>query len=244
MPADRGGKSVAEAAMLDFYHMGSEAFSEGRYDEARCCFERLGQLGLTFADVCNMLGTIAFVGGDLTEAEKQFRTALEINPCYTEASLNLAVTLNERGDYASAEAAFQAACQNSKIAQGELDPYIKGRLSNLHADIGEIYHGLGLHQEAVSEYEKALVLGPRFPDLRTRLGVLYRDMGEHEKAISEFSRVRDEHPAYAAALLQLGITHYSRGQIDLAVGEWNRILEKDPENAKALMYLKLVEKEA
>ena len=232
-----------ETAMIELYHLGKEAFEEGRYEDAQRFFQKLGELGCRFADVFNMLGTMAFTKADHEGAKKWFHEALEINPRYTEACLNLAVTMNETGDYALGEAAFDRARKASLIEQGTVDPYVKGRLANLHADIGEIYHGLGLHEEAVAEYLKALLLGPGFPDLRTRLGVLFRDMGDHERALQEFSRVKRDHPAYTNASIQLGISYFTRGQTELAVDEWKSILEKDPGNPKALMYLKLAEKE-
>ena len=232
-----------ETAMIEVYHLGREAFEEGRYDEAQRSFLKLCDMGCRFADVFNMMGTIAFSKGDNEGARKYFEEALDINPRYTEACLNLAVTLNEVGDYPAAEVAFHKARRASLVEQGTLDPYVKGRLANLHADIGEIYHGLGLHEEAVVEYRKALLLGPGFPDLRTRLGVLYRDMGETDQAIEEFIKVKREHAAYTTASIQLGISYYSRGQSELAVDEWNSILERDPGNPKALMYLKLAEKD-
>lgn len=232
-----------ETAMLELYQLGKEAFSESRYEDAERFFLKLMDIGCRFADVLNMLGVIAFDKEESDLAERCFREALDINPRYTEACLNLAVTLNERGEYASGEAAFRQASKASLLDQGTVDPYVKGKLSNLHADIGEIYHGLGLHEEAVVEYRKALLLGPGFPDLRTRLGILYRDMGDYEKAIEEFTRTKRENPQYPAAGIQLGITYYSRGQVELAADEWNAILTRDPGNSKALMYLRLAERD-
>lgn len=238
-----GGEAGVETAMLDLYQLGREAFLEARYDDAERFFLKLLDLGFRFADVLNMLGVSAFERDDQGLAERYFREAVAINPRYTEACLNLAVTLNERGDYASGEAVFRQASEASLAKRGAVDPYVKGKLSNLHADIGEIYHGLGLHEEAVAEYRKALLLGPGFPDLRARLGVLYRDMGDYDRAIEEFSRTKQENPKYHAAGIQLGITYYSRGQTDLAVDEWNAILAANPGNPKALMYLRLAEKD-
>lgn len=232
-----------ESAMIELYHMGREAYEEGRSEDAHRFFVRLLEKGGRFADVYNILGAIAFEGEDFEGARNYFQEALEINPRYTEACLNLAVTLNELGEYSSGETAYDQAKQAALVGQGQVDPFIRGRLANLHADIGEIYHGLGLHEEAVSEYRKGILLGPNFPDLRVRLGVLYRDMGEYEKSIEEFRDVKAKHPGYNAASIQLGITYYSRGQSELAVDEWNSILERDPGNAKALMYLKLAEKD-
>ncbi len=232
-----------EAAMIELCHLGREAFADGQYEEAERYFRKLMDLGCRFADVFNMLGAIAFNKDDLDGARKNFQEALSINPRYTEALLNLAVTLNDLGQYEEAASSFDRARAAAGVDEGTVDPYVKGRLANLHADIGEIYHGLGMHDEAESEYRKALALAPTFPDLRTRLGVLYRDMGRFDQAIDAFSRVRDDFPHYTTATIQLGITYYSRGQVELAVEEWNRILEQDPENPKALMYLRLAERD-
>lgn len=232
-----------EAAMIELYQMGKEAREAGRPGEAETYFRRLVELGCRFADVFNDLGVIDFERGNLDGARSAFLEAIEVNPKYTEAHLNLAVTLNELGEYESGAASFQRARKASLVDQGVLDPYVRGRLANIHADIGEIYHGLGLHDDAEGEYGKALHLGPNFPDLRTRLGILFRDMGEYDRALAEFGKVRQEHPRFAEAALQLGITYFSRGQVDLAVDEWNTLLERDPGNAKALMYLKLAERD-
>jgi len=232
-----------DTAMIELYHQGREAFEEDRYEDAQYFFDRLTEIGCRFADVYNMLGAIAFSQGDFPGATSHFRQALSLNPRYTEAHLNLAVTLNETGDYASGAMAYEGAGKASLPAHGGLDPYVKGRLANLHADIGEIYHGLGLHQEAVTEYQKALDLGPEFPDLRVRLGILARDMGEYDRALEEFTRVKREHPEFPTAGVQLGVTHYSRGNIEAAVAEWKDVLDRHPDNPKALMYLRLAEKE-
>ena len=140
-----------ETALLEFYQEAREAFEDHRYEEAQRIFLKLVERGCNFADIMNMLGTICFSRNDYHGARVYFLKALEINPKYTEACLNLAVTLNETGEYQSAEAAFVKARRASLVDQGAMDPYVKGRLANLHADIGEIYHGLGLHAEAVSD---------------------------------------------------------------------------------------------
>ncbi|RMG87112.1 MAG: tetratricopeptide repeat protein, partial [Candidatus Dadabacteria bacterium] len=204
-----------DSAIVELTHLGREAFADGRYDEAERYLRKLLGMGCRFADIFNMLGAIAFSKGDREGAVDLFREALDINPHYTEALLNLAVVLNELGRYDEAAEAFQKARRASRVDQGAVDPYVKGRLANLHADIAEIYHSLGMLAEAEAEYGKALNLGPTFPDLRTRVGVLYRDMGRYEEAIAEFERVKREHPHYTEAGIQLGITHYSRGDVEL-----------------------------
>ena len=125
-----------------------------------------------------------------------FRRALEINPAYTEAALNLAVTYNDLGKYREAKEVYQRALAASKNAPRSLDPFAKGKIANMHADIGAAYHAVGMYADAVREYQRALALCPTFVDIRTRLGTTLREMGDAAEAVREFERVRAENPRF------------------------------------------------
>ena len=45
-----------------------------------------------------------------------------------------------------------------------LDPYVKARLANMHAELGNIYKDLGLYKEAADEYRSGLNMRPEFED--------------------------------------------------------------------------------
>jgi len=124
-----------------------------------------------------------------------------------------------------------------------LDPYARGKIANMHADLGEVYSGFGMYDEAVREYSKALDLSPDFVDLRARLGNVYRDMGLYNAAIAEFEHAKRLRPEYLPARLHLGVTLFSLGRKDEAIREWQEVLEKDPENKNARLYLKMVKDE-
>ena len=230
--------------VFDLYQRGAEAFKARRYPEAREAFEQLLEMGSRFADVLNMLGVMAFERGDFQAAKIHFSEALEINPRYTEAGLNLAVTYNDLGQNDEASHTYEHLRKSSGAEEGQVDPYVKGKLANLHGELGEIYHGMGLYSDALQEYKMALKLSPEFPDIRTRLGMLYRDMGCHGDAISEFTQVRQSHPDYPLAALQLGITYFGEDKTREAMEQWRAVLEVEPGNAKALMYLRLAEQSA
>ena len=72
-----------------------------------------------------------------------FNEALRINPAYTEAALNLVVTCNDLGKYAEAKAVYEQAMATSKRAPRELDPFAKGKIANMHAEIGAAYRAVG-----------------------------------------------------------------------------------------------------
>ncbi len=54
-----------------------------------------------------MLGVIHHDRGDFQDARRDFETSLKINPHYTEASLNLAVTYNDLGLYSDARRTYE-----------------------------------------------------------------------------------------------------------------------------------------
>ena len=226
----------------DIYTRGKEAFNKGDYDEAVKLLEEVVKTK-PYADVYNRLGLTYHHRGELGKAAAAFKRSLEINPGYTEVSLNLAVTLNDMGRYAEAGEVFNSAAKIAHSAPFSLDPYIKGKLANEHSKIGDIYYDLGLFGEAVEEYKKAINLRPTFVDIITKVGIAYREKGLYNEAIREFMKAKEINPKYIAARTNLGITYYMRGFLDLAVAEWKEALEVNPSNTDALMYLKFVQNE-
>ena len=226
----------------ELYMRGRDAYDRSDYAEAEKYFTQVVQ-ARPYADVYNKLGLIYHGKGELGKATAAFRKALELNPNYTEVSLNLAVTLNDMGKYNEASEIFGKA---AKIAHGSpysLDPYIKGKLANEHAKLADIYYDLGLYGEAVEEYKKAIGLRPAFVDILTKIGIAYREKGMYNEAIREFMKSKEINPRYIPARINLGVTYYMKGFIDLAVSEWKEALGVSPENTDAQMYLKFVQSE-
>jgi len=187
-----------------------------------------------------MLGVIYHQQGRIQEAQQMFERALAINPHYTEAALNLAVTYNDVGKYKEANALYARIMEASRNAPGQLDPFAKGKLANMHADLGAAYKDVGMPEDAVREYEKALALCPTFHDIRTRLGATLREAGRLDAAAREFERVREDRPGYLPARLQLGLVYYGQGRNAEATAEWQEILSLEPGHKSATMYLAMV----
>ncbi|HEX3694587.1 MAG TPA: tetratricopeptide repeat protein [Polyangia bacterium] len=219
---------------------GREHYTAREYDKAEALLSRLARERLAYADVYQMLGVIYHQQGRLSDAESMFQEALRINPGYTEAALNLAVTYNDLGKYREAKDIYQSAMAASRNAPRSLDPFAKGKIANMHADVGSAYHGVGLFADAVREYERALTLCPGFVDIRTRLGATYREMGDLEAAVREFERVRAENPNFANGRLHLGLSYYAQGRLPEAAREWEQVLVLAPHNRSAAMYLAMI----
>jgi tetratricopeptide (TPR) repeat protein len=220
--------------------LGRDHYVAGEYDKAEQYLSQVVKENRGFADIFNMLGVIFHDQGRFAEAEDAFENALRINPGYTEAALNLSVTYNDRGKYQKAREVYASAMSRSSQQPSSMDPFARGKLANMHADLGVAYADMGLHLDAVRELRRALELCPTFIDIRTRLGNVYRDMGDGESAVAEYARVKATKPEYLPARLALGVTLYSLGRRDDAIAEWEAILERVPGDRRARAYLRMV----
>lgn len=220
---------------------GKQRFDNRQYKEAESFLKRVIEKSTKFADVHNMLGVIAHIDGRFASAIDHFERALSINPNYTEATLNLAVLYNDLGQYAEAKKLYAKLKQKADTGRGGIEPVIRGKLSNLHADIGNIYRSIGLFKFAIDEYRKALDLNPNYLDIRTKLGNALRENSEHKAALAEFKKVLTANSNYFPALIGQGVTFYTMNQVEDAKTSWKKVLKLEPGNEYAEMYLKLCE---
>src|SRR5262249_30623505 len=123
----------------------------------------------------------------------------------------------------------------------QIDPFARGKIANMHADLGQAYAEAGIGHEAIEQYQKAVALCPAFADLRTRLGSLYRDAGDLQNARAQFLAAKEANPRFVQARVLLGVTHFSLGDSAAALAEWKEVLAVDPENKSAQMYVRMLE---
>jgi tetratricopeptide (TPR) repeat protein len=221
-------------------HLAREHYEAREYDKAAPLLEEVVREHRGFADMFNMLGVIHHQASRFPQAEQSFKEALRVNNRYTEAALNLAVTLNDLGRYAEAREVYGRAIETSRGEPRYLDPFAKGKIANMHASTGDAYVGLGLLDEATVEYKKALELCPAFVDIRNKLGSTLRDKGDREGALREYEACKKEVPRYVPARVNLGVTLYSLGRKDDARIEWESALVDEPGNKSARMYLDIL----
>lgn len=209
----------------------------GQLEAAERMLITLHQRHPDFADVCNKLGQLYHGKGDYLRAKEFLSRAVTLNPNYTEASLNLAVTLNEMKQYGRAKEVVEQAQVRAARKRSNLDPFVAGKLANKHKELGDIYRQLGMLSDCVEEYRKALNLSPTFADIQVKMGVVLREMGRIEDALEALVQATETRPDFSDARIQLGITYFSQGFLDRARQEWEEVLAASPENRKARMYL-------
>ena len=238
MSSDRAQVSVEQLIAL-----GREHYNANEYERAEPFLAEAASARPSFPDLYNMLGVIYHAQGLFSDAEDAFENALRLNPRYTEAALNLSVTYNDRGKYERAREVYTKAVSASVGQPNALDRFARGKLANMHADLGAAYAGLAMFDEAVREYSKALDLCPDFADLRVRLGNVYRDMGMVHAAVAEFEHAKKIRPDFIPARIHLGVTMFSLGRRDAALVEWQEVLKIDPTNKSAQLYIRMANDE-
>ena len=219
--------------------LGREHYQKREYDKAEYLLKQVVGQTDRFADVFDMLGVMAHSRGDFAQAERHFEKAVRLNPNYTEAQLNLMVTYNDLGKYDSAREIY-ARIRSRGAPGGKGDPFAKGKIANMHAELSQAYQDAGMLAEAIAELERAVQLCPQFSDLRTRLAILYRDAGQATRAREQLELAREANPGYAQARVLLGVMMLSGGELEAAEAEFETVLAQDPDNKGAQMYLKLV----
>jgi tetratricopeptide (TPR) repeat protein len=221
--------------------LGREHFEQREYDRAERALREVLEHTDRYADVFNMLAVISHDRGDFSAAEQYFERAVALNPNYTEALLNLAVTYNDLGKYDAARQVYAKVRAAGVAADGGLDPFIRGRLANMHADLAQAYADAGVRAEAIEQLTKAVELCPGFADLQTKLGTLHRDDNNLVLARRCYEGARTANASYVPARVLLGVTLLSLGEIDAATDEWRHVLTMEPDNKSARMYLRMVE---
>ena len=220
--------------------LGREHYEKREFDKADHYLRQvLDRLEEKYADVYNMLGVIQHDRGQFEDAQAMFEASLQINPNYTEAALNLAVTYNDLGRYEEAKRIYSAALSKGEGTGNQLDPFVKGKIANLHAEVAQAYVDAGMASDAKHELRKAILLCPSFSDLRLKLANLYRESGDLDAAKFELEEAVSNRPRYVPAWVALGVTRLSMADQKGAIEAWEKAKEIDPENNAAAMYLRM-----
>lgn len=227
-------------ALKQLLTLGRGYFEKKQYPEAEGYLTQVVEQNQSFADVYNMLGVIYHDQGQFARAQRAFEAALRLNPAYTDAALNLAIIYNDMGRYREAKEVYATALGRQRDNPQRMDPFVKGKIANMYADIGNVYASSGLLDEAVHEYRRALELGPSFVDIRLKLANVLRDLKDYAGALLEFEELLRLNPNYLPGRVHYGVTLYAAGRRADAIVVWEDVLSRSPGNKSAEMYLSLV----
>jgi Flp pilus assembly protein TadD len=125
--------------------------------------------------------------GYLDQAEKNYKTAIELKPDYVQAHNNLGNLHVTRGNFEDAIGEFQAALK------------LKPDAPLPHDNLGYIYFQQGRLNEAIREYRTALEIAPDSAEIHNNLGYAYFTQGRFDEAGEEFRTALKLKPDFPAA---------------------------------------------
>ena len=202
---------------------GRGLLDSGKYAEAVRCLEDAVRRQPQFPDLHNLLGLALSMSGEALRGESHLARAIELNPLYAEAHLNLAILLFERNAYAAAREHLR---EFNRIVRGDAQAFPDPALDDLarrHADLAERYRAYGLLDAAENQLRSALHLRPAYHDLRLALVRILFERGKLDDAAEHVEILLLQSPDYADAHLLRGHIELARGNSDAARSAWQQV---------------------
>ena len=168
--------------------------------------------------------------GELQSAQKEFRSASQLDPTDFAATMGYADMLAEQGDLA-----------------GELDVYLQGRAAQpldprMHAGVGITLLGLGRPAEALGSLKVAVDRDPNQWAARVALGDALRAVGRLPEAEAAYRRALQAAPYDARLVSKLGIVLALRGRRAEAEAAFREALRLEPGFTEAAVNLERLER--
>jgi Tfp pilus assembly protein PilF len=181
--------------------------------------------------------------GRFTEAAREYRAALAIDPDYFAAHLNLGAVLmmqaipvrlgvdaSQRPPWPQADEAIA-----HLRAAVRLDPDSAGA----HYNLGIAFVYQGQLDEAARQYGEAIRSNPDYAEAHNNLGQVLTAQGHLDDAIQQLREAERLMPDSADIPNNLGIALWRQGKTEEAVGSFRRSLELDPSHQGARQNLEI-----
>jgi tetratricopeptide (TPR) repeat protein len=188
------------------------------------------------------------------DARKSLEKAVDLDPEFALAYLNLSSVQEELGNIrASDEAIKKAKALAHKVTERERlyiealyagsierDRDARNRLMQelvqkyprekvAHYWLGVFSRGRGDNQTAIEEQNKALGLDPDYGAAHNELGYIYLALGNFDSSIEHFQRYASLNPKDANPLDSLGEAYFLMGRLDEAIAKYKEALAVEPD---------------
>jgi DNA-binding winged helix-turn-helix (wHTH) protein/TolB-like protein/Flp pilus assembly protein TadD len=161
--------------------------------KARAAVQRALQIDDSLAEAHASLGNIEWGSWNFSEAEREYRRAIELNPNYPTARHWYSNYLREvRGRYDEAMDEIKRAQQLDPLS-----PVISVNVALVHMAKGEL-------EAAIEECKKIIELEPNFPRGHSFLSLAYQKQGRYEQAIVGYRKAVELSGRASAYLSELG----------------------------------------
>lgn len=114
-----------------------------------------------------------------------------------------------------------AACTRA-IDSGASKPWIH------YSNRGNAYHAKGDEDRAISDYDQAIRLNPKFANAYGGRGNAYQSKGDNDRAMVDYNEAIRLDPKYIHAYNGRGNAYHAKGDDDRAIADYNEAIRLDP----------------
>lgn len=169
----------------------------------------------------NVQGTVQLAANDPAAAATSFKTALDKDPKFVTAALNLARLEDGRGNHAEAKAWFEKA-----IA-------IDRRNTIAYEGLAQIALNTGDAAGAAQSLERAIVADSAVASPRLKLVALYLEQKDNQRALIAARDLVSAVPGNVDAFEALGRAQLAVGDYVNAIGSYRQIVTRIPDSSEA-----------
>ena len=173
--------------------------SKGNISEAIKYYKYFIKQGFKDHRVFSNYGSILKDLGDLQEAERLTRKAINLKPNYEKAHSNLGNILSDLGKLKEAEISLHKALK------------INPNFANAHYNLGNIFRELGKQKEAEISLRKAIEINPELAQAYNNLGRILKEIGNLKEAEETTLKAIELNPDLSEAYLNLSMIELLKG---------------------------------
>lgn len=168
--------------------------------------------------------------GRLDDALAVLNRAVEINPEFDLAYVNISAIMLRQGNHDQALAALQKGLAANPDSE------------KLHNNLGLFYLTTGQSEKARYYFERVIAANPLYPDAYLNLGALYANSDQPIKAIDNYKKAIALSHENVAAHINLAALYFQQQRLPEALQELSVAKEEDPENVSALVNYAVIAK--
>lgn len=202
-----------------YYLQGKEEIQNLSTVNARQSLEKAVELDQQFAMAHLYLGETYYQLGNSEAAQEAYKTA----KLYSEKS-----TEKERL-HIQAIFAQMVERDNDKrfrLLQEWVAKYPKEK--DAHYELGFYFRGRRRYNDAVAEFQKALILDPNMGAALNLLAYTYADLGKNERSLEVFEKYAEAMPGDPNPLDSMAELYFKMGNLDEAINKYNETLKINP----------------
>jgi len=198
-----------------------ELYQSGNLCDASQQAEELTKKYPNSFDLWNIFGMSSIQIGLFDLAERAYKKSISIKPDYTDAYINLGITLKEQGKFEEAIQVYET-CISVK------------------PNIAEVYNNMGCAlrdqkniKKAIQAFRKSISLKLDYAEAYYNIATAYKEIGKNDKAIKAFNKCISLKPFYAEAYNNLGIVYVNQGKHNIAIETYKKSISLIPNFAES-----------